>query len=170
MEALGNAWYGSWRPLTNLTQTFQVCHLCTFNVATIFFQGNHYIWHTTVRHNKQTMLGHAVPCQLLCSGYAPGFSSVLRQLQFQPCSLVTQWLGKWKTLKYGNQSMKTKVWKHKYEVRKKAAYGCLVPYCPRFCLVAKGWLSLDNVRAGYWHIGLQQALTQSIGMTQCVLY
>ena len=37
MEALGNAWYGSWRPLSNLTQTFQACHLCTFNVAGIFF-------------------------------------------------------------------------------------------------------------------------------------
>ena len=36
MEALGNALYGSWRPLTNLTQTFQACHLCTFNVATNF--------------------------------------------------------------------------------------------------------------------------------------
>ena len=37
MEVLGNAWYGSWRPLNNLMQTFQVCHLCTFNVATIFW-------------------------------------------------------------------------------------------------------------------------------------
>ena len=37
MEALGNAWYGSWRPLTNLMQTIRVCHLCTFNVAAIFF-------------------------------------------------------------------------------------------------------------------------------------
>ena len=37
MEALGNARYGSWRPLNNLTQTFQACHLCTFNVAAIFF-------------------------------------------------------------------------------------------------------------------------------------
>ena len=38
MEALDNAWYGSWRPLTNLTQTIWVCHLCTFNVAVIFFR------------------------------------------------------------------------------------------------------------------------------------
>ena len=37
MEALNNAWYGSWRLLTNLTQAFQVCHLCTFNVGAIFF-------------------------------------------------------------------------------------------------------------------------------------
>ena len=37
MEALNNAWYGSWWPLTNPTQTFRACHLCTFNVATIFF-------------------------------------------------------------------------------------------------------------------------------------
>ena len=37
MEALDNAWSGSWRPLTNLTYTFRVCHLCTFNVAPIFF-------------------------------------------------------------------------------------------------------------------------------------
>ena len=36
MEALGNAWH-SWRPLTNLTQTFWTCHLRTFNVAVIFF-------------------------------------------------------------------------------------------------------------------------------------
>ena len=37
MEALDNGWYGSWRPLTNLMQTFRACHLCTFHVATIFF-------------------------------------------------------------------------------------------------------------------------------------
>ena len=37
MEALDNAWYGLWRPLTNIMQTFRACHLCTFNVATIFF-------------------------------------------------------------------------------------------------------------------------------------
>ena len=36
MEALDNAWYGSWRLLTNLTKTFQACHLFTFNVAAIF--------------------------------------------------------------------------------------------------------------------------------------
>ena len=53
MEALDNAWYGSWRPLTNLTQTFWACHLCTFNVAAIFFRGHHYICRTyTVRHDK----------------------------------------------------------------------------------------------------------------------
>ena len=28
MEALGNARYGSWRPLNNLTQSFRACHLC----------------------------------------------------------------------------------------------------------------------------------------------
>ena len=39
METLDNAWYGSWRPLTNLTKTFRACHLCTFNVATIFWGG-----------------------------------------------------------------------------------------------------------------------------------
>ena len=37
MEALDNVWYGSWRPLTNVTQTVQACHLCTFNMATIFW-------------------------------------------------------------------------------------------------------------------------------------
>ena len=42
IEALGNAWYGSWRPLTNL---IQACHLCTFNVATILL-GSPYIWST----------------------------------------------------------------------------------------------------------------------------
>ena len=51
MEVLDNAWYGSWRPLTNLTQTFRACHLCTFNVAAIFFRGHPYIWRTTVRHD-----------------------------------------------------------------------------------------------------------------------
>ena len=30
METLDNAWYGSLRPLTNLTQTFRACHLCTW--------------------------------------------------------------------------------------------------------------------------------------------
>ena len=35
--AHGSTRYGSWRPLTNLTQTFQACHnLCTLNV--IFFR------------------------------------------------------------------------------------------------------------------------------------
>ena len=45
MEALGNAWYGWWKPLTDLTQTFRVFHLCTFNVAAFFFRGHPYIWH-----------------------------------------------------------------------------------------------------------------------------
>ena len=39
VEALDNAWSGSWRPLTNLTCKFWACHLCIFNVATIFFSG-----------------------------------------------------------------------------------------------------------------------------------
>ena len=38
MEALDNTWSGSWRPLINLTYKFQACHLCTFNVAAIFFR------------------------------------------------------------------------------------------------------------------------------------
>ena len=59
MEALGNAWYGSWSPLNNLTQTFQACHLCTFNVAAIFFRGHPYIWRTTVRHDI-----HVAECAL----------------------------------------------------------------------------------------------------------
>ena len=37
MEALDNACYDLWRPLTNLTQTFRACHLRTFNVGAIFF-------------------------------------------------------------------------------------------------------------------------------------
>ena len=53
-EAHDNAWHGSWRPLTNLTQTFWACHLCTFNVTSIFFQGHPYIWRTTVRHEKRS--------------------------------------------------------------------------------------------------------------------
>ena len=32
-----NTQYGSWRTLSNLTQTFRACYLCTFNVATIFW-------------------------------------------------------------------------------------------------------------------------------------
>ena len=35
MEALDNAWYSSWRPLTNLTQTFWACHSSTFKVVAI---------------------------------------------------------------------------------------------------------------------------------------
>ena len=35
----------------NLTQTFRACHMCTFNVAAIFFRGHPYIWRTVVRHD-----------------------------------------------------------------------------------------------------------------------
>ena len=38
MEAFDNDLHGSWRTLTDLTQTFRACHSCTFNVATILFQ------------------------------------------------------------------------------------------------------------------------------------
>ena len=34
-----------------------MCHLCTFNVAAIFFLGHPYIWHTTVCHDS----GHFNP-------------------------------------------------------------------------------------------------------------
>ena len=54
MEALDNAWCGSWWPLTNVTQTFRACHLCTFNMAAIFFRGHPYIWRITVRHDIPT--------------------------------------------------------------------------------------------------------------------
>ena len=47
MQALDNACYGSWRPLTDLTQTFWVCHLCTLNGCHFF----PYIWRST-RHDK----------------------------------------------------------------------------------------------------------------------
>ena len=88
MEALGNVWYGLWRPLTNLMQTFQACQLCTFNVAAIFFsffflfffQGHPYIWRTTVRHDKAYPIflhGDHIndyftrwPCKLTWSPYA----------------------------------------------------------------------------------------------------
>ena len=59
------------------------------------------------------------------------------------------------------------------EVKRKAAYRRLMPYwlmtvpTPHDSL-AKGWLSLSDVRAGYRHIELQQALTQSFSMTWCV--
>ena len=51
MEALDNAWCGSWKPLNNLAPTFQVCHLWTFNMADIFFRGHPYVWHTTICHD-----------------------------------------------------------------------------------------------------------------------
>ena len=44
--------YGSQRPLTNLTHTFQMCSLCTFNVAAIyiFFLGGGASLHMTYYH------------------------------------------------------------------------------------------------------------------------
>ena len=61
--------------------------------------------------------------------------------------------------KYGNGSM---------EVRRKAAYWCLVHHYLRLCLVGKEWLSQSDVRAKHWLIGLQRALTQSFSMTRWV--
>ena len=57
---------------------------------------------------------------------------------------------KWKygNGKYRNQSI---------EVRRKAAYWCLVPYCVCWGLVAKEWLYPIDVRAGSWALGLQRA-------------
>ena len=63
MEALDNVWYGSWRPLTYLTRTFRACHLCTLNVAAIFFRGHPYIWRTTVRHDTSHL--HYGYCNVL---------------------------------------------------------------------------------------------------------
>ena len=37
-------------------QAFRACHLCTFNVAAIFFRGHPYIWRTTVRHDICTSM------------------------------------------------------------------------------------------------------------------
>ena len=51
MEALDNAWYGSWRQLTDLTQSFRVCHFVHFQCGRHFFPGHPYIWRTTVRHD-----------------------------------------------------------------------------------------------------------------------
>ena len=48
--AHGSTWHGSWKPLTYVTQIFQACYLCTFNVATIFLRGHPYIWHITACH------------------------------------------------------------------------------------------------------------------------
>ena len=64
-----------------------------------------------------------------------------------------------------NAEMETAVRKQKYgnrntEVRQKATYGS------RMCLVGKVWLSLSEVRAKYWYIGLQWALKQSFSMTR----
>ena len=36
-EALGNTWYGSLRPLTNLAQTFQARHLWDLNPANSWY-------------------------------------------------------------------------------------------------------------------------------------
>ena len=44
--------------MTNLTQTFRVCHLCTYNVAAIFFRGLPNIWRTTVRHEYSITTTH----------------------------------------------------------------------------------------------------------------
>ena len=80
-----------------------------------FSQGHPYIWHTTSPHNKQTIPNHAVLSQLLCSGYAPSFSSVLQQLQFKPCSLVT-----YRRVNGEHWSTETKVGKRKYGSEKKS--------------------------------------------------
>ena len=63
MEALDNAWYGSWRPWTNLMQTFRACHLYTFNVAAILFRGHPYIWRSIVRQDIRTKI-KVVPIRL----------------------------------------------------------------------------------------------------------
>ena len=72
--------------------------------------------------------------------------------------------------KYGNRSTETEVRKPKYGSGKKSPLpvsSALLTYV-RLCLVDKGWLSQSDVRRKYWHIGLQQALTQSFSMTQWV--
>ena len=80
MEALNNAWYGSWRPLTNLMQTFQVCHLCTFYVATIFFLlgggGHPYIWHHDSAENLQ---GRKLQRILRFCGHSQKFFGKIRE-------------------------------------------------------------------------------------------
>ena len=54
MEALSNAWYGSWRLWTNLTETFRACHCALLVWPPFFFPGHPYIWRTTVRHDIYT--------------------------------------------------------------------------------------------------------------------
>ena len=77
MEVLDNARYGSWRLLTNLTQTFWVCHLCTFNVAAIFIRGHPYIWRNTVRRDKEhTYSCTHVPTYLFQQEAAPDMRDV----------------------------------------------------------------------------------------------
>ena len=51
VETLDNDWWGLYRPLSNLMQTFRACHLWTFNVAAILFWGHPYIWRTTIHHD-----------------------------------------------------------------------------------------------------------------------
>ena len=61
----------------------------------------------------------------------------------------------------------TEVRKWKYGSEKKSRLS--VPSL-RMCRVGKGWLSLSNVRAEHWHIGVQRALAQSFSMTcECSL-
>ena len=63
VNTLNNAWSGSWRPLTNLTYKFRACHLCTFNMAAIFFRGHPYIWRTTrLWHSLTNMRGRCNIC------------------------------------------------------------------------------------------------------------
>ena len=49
MEALSNAWYRSWRPLTNLMQTFQACLLMWLP---FFFGIIPTYWRTTIHHDN----------------------------------------------------------------------------------------------------------------------
>ena len=100
MEALDNAWYGSWRPLTNLTQTFRACHLRTFNVAAIFFGAiptygvlpYAMIWKSTVQHTRcrarsgspqlSGLLARSLPVQV-AKAYA--VHTTERGAQHNPC-------------------------------------------------------------------------------------
>ena len=68
MEALDNAWHGSWRPLTNLTQTFWACHLRTFNVAAIFFGVIPTYGVPTVHHDDSVWFKD-LPCEQLNTAF-----------------------------------------------------------------------------------------------------
>ena len=75
--------HGPEAPLTNLKQTFQACHLCTFNVATIFFSGPslHIVYYHTpwlVQRRKQLF------CALVPVPDCPSTGSVATVYNFPP--------------------------------------------------------------------------------------
>ena len=55
---------------------FRACHLCTFNVATIFFRGHPYTY--GVRQYAITVCLYTLPECLLCPGYASANTTTIK--------------------------------------------------------------------------------------------